>query len=244
MHGVLMSAVRDSSLHEQSGSKPFTQHLLRVGEGRYVWTINMLEPNACQPIKNWLHDCPESFYVGHYNVSLGVSAVARTSVISYADLLDQCLVEHLPSRLRVEFVTPVCFKRAGTINPLPSPRLLVQSALRKWNEFSDGPVFHEAEVLDEIERQVTIREFELRNQHIAVDKANLTGALGFMTLQSARDPDVVRILNLALRYGEYASFGAKTAMGLGAASVRSVESRSEKRTRQSVNSVPELVLLP
>jgi CRISPR-associated endoribonuclease Cas6 len=224
MHGILMEHLRDDDLHDSAGLRPYTQYLLRQGN-KYVWTITILCPQRAASLRSWLCDVPSELEVRYSSGRLKTVKVARTESLPYDELMSRCLDDDQKNSLKVEFLTPVCFKKSGTgnLNPLPEPRLLFQSSLRKWNLFSDEASFDEREVVDQLEKGVAIKEFKLTNHQVSLDGMNMTGGMGYMTLKCSKSIDTIRLFNLVMQYGMFAGFGAKTAMGLGAAVVTPID---------------------
>lgn len=231
MHGVMMESIANEQLHVHGAQRPFTQYLMQTDEFRYSWVINLLCPLAAAPVKNWITNLPDRLFLRHHQIQLDVRQVSRTVCLSYAQMTSDMLEDDLPDTLRLDFITPILFKRSGSdnVNPLPTPRLLTQSAIRKWNEFSPGPHFEESEVLEQLDRNIGIRDFALKYQHVALDRSNLCGSVGHMVLKCSKDQDVQRLFNLLFKFGEFAGFGAKTAMGLGAVEVSSLAPRRRRK---------------
>ena len=229
MHGLLMRAVASDDIHSQSNApRLFSQYLSGGNDTQRIWTINLLHEKAA-PIKQWLHNLkseveengPSSgsthLYLEHYDCAVKVNNVVLSRQLSYQDLFSETMNELPPKFSTFNLLTPTIFKRAGQEQPHPYPeaRLMVQSALSRWNAFSDCAKFEEPEILDDIARHVSVFSFKLNSQHVAMDKidfAGSTGSLSFIVKKS----EIRQIMDLCGRYAEFCGLGAKTAMGLGA----------------------------
>lgn len=228
MHGVLMSSACSDSLHSGTSSlRPYTQHLETLGYGEYKWCITILDTTAARPLKEWLFDLPSEFYVEHEQMKLKVGSFARENAITYSELLLKAMEEPLPKFATLEFITPLIFKRAGLKHPQawPDSRLIVQSVLAKWNEFSDTSKILDTELLDRIADSVIPKFFEIHSQHVAMDGINMSGSVGRVSYQLPKQSDIRQIFNLIGLFSEYSGIGAKTSLGLGAVKYAANEMR-------------------
>lgn len=245
LHGLLMREVGSSNIHSNANApRAFSQYLQRRSDGRQIWTINLLHDSAT-PIKEWLHSLKAhvekerddssnalNLYIEHYDSSITVSNVELTERLSYQDLFASSISDLPPKFVSFDFLTPLVFKKAGQESPHPFPeaRLIVQSALSRWNAFSDCATLGEPEILDELNRYASIFSFNLRSQHVAMDKIDFAGSTGSISYVIHR-AELRQIFDLCGRYAEFCGLGAKTAMGLGAVKYTAQELRHASRRR-------------
>lgn len=226
LHGLLMREIGNVELHAPTNSpRPFSQYLSRETESsKRVWTINLLHEKA-YALREWIlelqaraeKESSAHLHIEHYDSSIKVSRVQLTDSVSYEELFDASLTNLPPKFSTFDFITPLIFKKAGqqTPHPFPEARLIVQSALSRWNAFSDCAKFEEPEILEEISRHVSLFSFRLRSQHVAMDRIDFVGSVGALSFVVHRF-ELRQIFDLCGRYAEFCGIGAKTAMGLGA----------------------------
>lgn len=225
LHGFLMREIGNAGLHATNSPRPFSQYLSRETESsKRVWTINLLHEKA-YALREWIlemksrseQESSAHLYIEHYAKSIKVSKVELTDSVSYENLFDASLTKLPPKFATFDFITPLIFKKAGqeTPHPFPEARLIVQSALSRWNTFSDCAKFEEPEILEEISRHVSLFSFRLKSQHVAMDKIAFVGSVGALSFVVHRS-ELRQIFDLCGRYAEFCGIGAKTAMGLGA----------------------------
>lgn len=247
MHGLLMGELDGADLlHAGSAFRPFSQSLRFDSPGTYIWTINLLHSDA-QPIARWLENAAAQvsefasmeLHIKHYDARLRVQQIEKVETITYSDLLEESLKTLPPKFVTFEFLTPLIFKKAGqtTPTPFPEPRLIVNSALSRWNHFSDCANFELDEILDEISKYVSIFSFRMSSQHVAMDRLDFAGGLGQISYVINR-PELRQIIYICGRFAEFAGLGAKTALGLGAVAFHPQDIRVEQskpRTKEAIN---------
>jgi CRISPR-associated endoribonuclease Cas6 len=211
-----MKELASDTLHE-SRSKPFSQSIVYDGPGKYLWNISLLDEVKAESIKSWLNSHPQVVDINYYGAEFEINSIELHSSTTYEDLLAEVLSDLPPKYVSFEFLTPLIFKKSGFKNPWPYPegRLMVQSALSRWNEFSDAAKFDDPQILEEAALHITPQSFSMHSRNVAMDSSNFVGSIGnacFSVIKS----ELRHIVHLSGRYAEYCGLGAKTAMGLGA----------------------------
>lgn len=232
MHGLIMSQVRSEVLHSaKSMSRPYTQHLQALSPGRYVWTVNTLGEDA-NALTEWLTSGPDSLFLEHYNLNLQVGEVKKVFSQSYSDFMQESFEQMPPKYVTFEIVTPMVFKKAGQSNvwQWPEARLIVQSALSRWNTFAGTAKLDDPQILEDVVSKVQPFSFQVKSQHVSMDGINFAGTVGKISFVVQNRTEVRQVLNLAGRYAEFCGLGAKTAMGLGA--VRFLASEAARPAKQ------------
>ena len=232
MHGLLLNEVKSDSLHTGgSAVRPYTQHLQALSTGRYVWTINTLS-EAAAPLANWLESAPTDLYLEHYDLHLSIAEIKKVASFQYGDFMEAAF-EDLPAKyMTFEILTPMVFKKAGQANvwQWPEARLMVQSALTRWNAFAETEKLDDPQILEDIATAVQPFSFKVQSQHVSMDGINFAGTVGKISFVVQNRTEVRQLLNLAGKYSEFCGLGAKTAMGLGA--VRFLPSEISRPSRQ------------
>jgi len=112
------------------------------------------------------------------------------------------------------FASPAFFRRWGTHYPLPEPRLVFGSLLKRFQAFA--PV-KPREDLNEAFEHLTLRHYELKTQPIEHDVRGVgfRGRATFHLLEAQGDEETRRWLTALWRFSFYAGVGAKTTLGFG-----------------------------
>lgn len=232
MHGLIMREVCADSLHAGASSvRPYTQHLQALSPGRYVWTINTLG-DAAAPLAEWITSGPEKLFLEHYDLELHVGEIKKVFSNSYSEFMDIAFEQMPPKYVTFEIITPMVFKKSGQSNvwQWPEARLMVQSALTRWNSFAQTEKLDDPQILEDIASKVQPSSFQVKSQHVSMDGVNFAGTVGKISFVVQNRTEVRQVLNLAGKYSEFCGLGAKTAMGLGA--VRFLASEVSRPAKQ------------
>jgi len=198
-----------------SGQFSTQSRSLYLQKGRtYQWQVNGLTKPVVAGLAQWLKQLPE--VVALKNAPLTVRRVSYAQPpITYGKL---AAVE--PGRsLSLTFVSPTSFRRKGHHLPLPWPRNVFHSYLRRWNQFSRRPVDQD-DFLDWVDDHVVFKRHELASEKIAAGKrgsvTGFTGAVTYGLGAKADDrPEYVQLFYTLGHYAPYCGTGHKTTFGLG-----------------------------
>ncbi len=212
-------------LHDGESEKPFTLSRLmgpfREQSGRLLippqipfrWSITALNPQVVEWLRKWCRRLPPWLELrGSPLQILGwkVSAPPRT----YRQLLEQPLVRRSWS---LSFISPTSFRHRGHHLPLPVPRNLFHSYLRRWNDFSGLPIEVEP-FLDWVDGEVVIQRHRLESvKTTAGRQGSVTGFVGCVQLAvSTRASELLQQqLQALIHFAPYCGTGHKTPFGLG-----------------------------
>lgn len=157
-----------------------------------------------------------------FTVSGAMSTAAEdewAGVSEYAALLTERLkAKTADRRVHLSFCSPTFFKVKSISLPLPLPRLVFQSLLRRWNAYS--PAAFPEDTLRFAEECLSISRFALSSGiGSRKGKSNLqSGMLGRVTYFALNpDPYWVNVLQVLARYAFFAGVGAATSLGFGQA---------------------------
>lgn len=128
------------------------------------------------------------------------------------------LQPHLSRKVRLLFASPTVFRSNKAYLPIPLPRLVFESLVRKWNTFSTILV-HEA-VNRYAEEAMVISRYRLRTETIRWgDESSggvVPGFVGSCTFTARHyDRYWMGLIHLLAAFARYAGVGRNTAMGLG-----------------------------
>lgn len=112
------------------------------------------------------------------------------------------------------FATPTAFKAGDLDLPLPIPRLVFGSLLRKWNAFSPHPLRIS---IQDLERTVALAEAHIRTRIFYDGRSHIVGFVGrarFRVLRGA-SPELLQAVNVLAQFAFFAGVGRKTTHGMG-----------------------------
>ncbi|GAB5601682.1 CRISPR-associated endoribonuclease Cas6 [Thermus sp. FJN-A] len=123
-----------------------------------------------------------------------------------------------PSRdLPLRFHTPTFFRRKGAHYPLPEPRLVLESLLRRLEAF--GPLKASPELREALLERTTVRFLSGSTQKAATE-VDTVGFVGRVVYHLPRATEEEALWLSALgRFAFFSGVGAKTALGYGRARV-------------------------
>jgi CRISPR-associated endoribonuclease Cas6 len=201
-----------SGLNGQFSSQSRSLHL--QAKQTYQWYINGLTQPVVAGLAQWLKQLPD--VVALKNAPLTIRRVSYAQEpTTYAKL---ATVEPRQN-LSLTFVSPTSFRRKGHHLPLPWPRNVFHSYLRRWNEFANRPVDPDR-FLDWVDDHVVFQRHDLVSEKIAAGKrGSVTGFTGAVTYglagKAAENPEFEQLFYTLGHYAPYCGTGHKTTFGLG-----------------------------
>lgn len=216
-HGAIMSLLPTeyvTELHQQ-GSRPFSQYVFWDRElQQAVWRINIFDAKADAEITPRLVSLDKLFLEQKgYSVLLKETSIKKSSYEALADGV--FLGEQAPRGVRLTFNTATSFKHNGQYMIFPDSRMIIQSLLNRWNQFSPQFKLEESQLKEKLANMCYIKRYSLHSQVFSVEQSNICGFAGTMEI-SFKAPDAQRrILGLIFSFAEYAGIGIKTALGMG-----------------------------
>jgi len=137
----------------------------------------------------------------------------------YADLMQRyTLTPGPPPRgVTMRFASPTAFRSQGRDVPLPSPSLVFDGLLRKWNAFS--PLALPEEAKRYAEECVALSRFRLRSHWVSFEAGGKGAQVGFSGEVRFRflvgDGYWTRLMTLLAGYAFWAGTGYRTTAGMG-----------------------------
>ena len=138
-----------------------------------------------------------------------------SSYISYEQLITRN-VERRDRRIALRFVTPTSFRTRDVDLPIPLPRLVFQSYLRRFQDFSQIALL--PDFVDQVEQYTGIARIEkFRTDTIRTNKTVLNGFVGEVTFVIGKKapPDLVSQMHLLADFAFFCGTGKKTTVGMG-----------------------------
>lgn len=220
-------AALSAQLHDEASEKPFAitglngqfvthSRSLQLQKGKtYRWQVKGFSQPTIAGLATWLQNPPE--VVELKNAPLKVQKIAIVpAATTYQQLAEQPLEGNSFS---LTFTSPTSFRRKGHHLPLPWPRNVFHSYLRRWNLFS-GQTVPQDDFLDWIDEHVVIQRHQLQSVKVAAGKrgsvTGFTGAIAYSLARKAAANEPFHRLFFTLgRLAPYCGTGHKTTFGLG-----------------------------
>ncbi|MGI0485042.1 CRISPR-associated endoribonuclease Cas6 [Pantanalinema rosaneae CENA516] len=215
-------------LHDGESEKPFTLSGLEgplISSGRevqlqvgqtYRWVITALERSLAQGLQQWL-----KVLLPEVGLNRAPLQVRQVGILYPAMTYEQiwAMAAKQTGSICLSFLTPTSFRRKGHHFPLPYPRNVFHSYLRRWNDFSGQPIDQD-EFLDWVDDHVIIHQVQLNSTKVAAGKrGSVTGFTGAIELGLNRtanqEPEFVQLFYALTQLAPYCGTGHKTPFGLG-----------------------------
>lgn len=135
--------------------------------------------------------------------------------ISYKSIDEEFLDEKRIKRGVINFITPTVFRINPANSPIPNPRRIFKSLNKSYDTIYNYKLL-EDEIIEQIEKYVTVEGFNINTEVAKYKKFNITGFVGNVTLNLKYPEDTVqRKLERLFALASYVGIGYKTGMGMG-----------------------------
>jgi len=216
-----------AALHDGESEKPFAitgldgqfvahSRSLQLEQGKtYRWRVNGFSKEVVAGLAMWLKQPPTELVLKTTPLKVQDIQIALPAT-TYQVLAAEPIAGNSFS---LTFTSPTSFRRKGHHLPLPWPRNVFHSYLRRWNLFS-GEDVPQDEFLDWIDEHVIVQRHQMQSVKVAAGKrgsvTGFTGAIAYGLDRKAKDnPDFHRLFFVLGRLAPYCSTGHKTTFGLG-----------------------------
>lgn len=216
-------------LHDDAHEKAFTisglngqfissgQRLCLEANTAYAWTITVLSQPLAKWCAKWVKSPPADVELGQD--VFPISQIDLTLASTTYAKLTKLQVPTKPTLL-LSFASPTSFRSKGHHLPLPIPRNLFHSYLRRWNDLSERSPIEMTPFLDWVEQMVIIQRCQVRSLKVAAGKrGSVTGFVGAIELGLAKSafdaPEFVQLFYTLGHFAPYCGTGHKTTFGLG-----------------------------
>lgn len=194
---------------------PYSQYCLLGADGKTAtWHVNTLTDEAFQQIILPLQGLQGlSIRSAGLDLSVGSFAIASKSQKELTDLIYGVQER----RIKLEFVTPTAFKRAGAYVFMPDVRSIFQNLLMRYYQIYEGSNEVEEETLQYLDQHIRILSYRLQShyfEHVS-GHTKIPGFLGTVTLGLDGPQQVRGLAHMLVRFGEFSGVGIKTSMGMG-----------------------------
>lgn len=225
-HGYMMENI-DSAyacyLHEIS-LRPYSQNI-RFNSQEVIWEINALTKDAHENIlRELVNGDNNKVVLTKKSIELPIKSY-ETNNISYDELIEESFFGDSERYFNINFYSPTAFKSNGEYEFFPTVRLIFNSLISRYDEFSKDSEIGTDNLLEHIMENVRIVNYNLRSTYFHVEKVKIPSFKGQITLRVKGNSQFTNLIKMLLRYGEYSGVGIKTALGMGAYELTQNEGR-------------------
>ncbi|MEB3213074.1 MAG: CRISPR-associated endoribonuclease Cas6 [Leptolyngbyaceae bacterium] len=216
-----------ADLHDGESEKPFCitgldgqfvahSRNLQLEAGKtYHWSVHGFSARTVAGLATWLKKPPKEIVLK--NAALKVEHIQISLPATTYDALEESAEDD--GVLSLTFKSPTSFRRKGHHLPLPLPRNVFHSYLRRWNLFS-GQEVPQDEFLDWVDDHVVIQRHQMESVKVAAGKrGSVTGFTGAIALgldrKAKEHPEFCRLFFTLGKLAPYCGTGHKTTFGLG-----------------------------
>ncbi|MDB9524428.1 CRISPR-associated endoribonuclease Cas6 [Oscillatoria sp. CS-180] len=189
---------------------------LQLKQGQtYRWQVHGFSKEAAAGLAAWLQEPPTELVIKTTPLT-----VQDIQIVLPATTYQALSKEPSDSNsFSLTFASPTSFRRKGHHLPLPWPRNVFHSYLRRWNHFSEQAVSQD-EFLDWIDDHAIIQRHQMQSVKVAAGKrgsvTGFTGAIAYaLTSQAKNHPNFHNLFFTLGRLAPYCGTGHKTTFGLG-----------------------------
>lgn len=212
-HGALMQRISPEAsmkLHECS-LRPYSQYL-STQDDKTIWTVSAISDYGEAEVINPLENLSGEIYLEYKDISLKILNKEENS-LSYEKLFCDCM-KNSDRKISVKIMTPISFKSNDSYINIPDLRLIYNSLLRRFNEFSEQS-FIPMETIDQLVDASDLA-YRLRSTFYHLEGVRIKAFTGSFTVYLYGTPQIIQLANMLFRFAEYSGIGIKTTLGMGA----------------------------
>ena len=215
LQGILMENIDTEYAGILHGNQlnPYSQCLIREN-GKNIWCIKTLTEEAYEQIIRPMSEV-KSVIFKKSGRDVGVTKW-QMDRCEARELLDEFYDISCPKYLDVQFMTPTAFKQDGRYVIYPDLRLIYGSLMRKYSAVSGELDMIDEDLLNQLTDYSSITRYRLQTILFPMEKINITGFVGNISIRVHGPETLARYVRLLLRFGEFSGVGIKTGMGMGA----------------------------
>lgn len=221
LQGAMMEFISDeyAEFLHTSQMHPYSQSVYIEKDSNTIqWTINTLNDDAKKNISDKIKEARE-IRLNYKDLLLEVVKVTEES-ISYEYLVKEYFFGECDRKIRIRFDTPCSFKHDGSYMIFPNVRWILQSLMKRYDISAENSteVFSE-DVLESIDNKAEIIGYRLQSTKFNIGSAKIPSFKGEITIFISGPQQMVNLVWLLMKFGEFSGVGIKTAMGMGSIQV-------------------------
>lgn len=198
-----------------NGVHAYSQYVTKE-EDTLKWSICTLNADAKDNIINKLLSLNiKEITLTHRNETFEVISY-KVKEIGDEKLISDYYFGNCSRYLTIEFITPTAFKSNGKYVIYPDFRLIFQSLMNKFDAFSTNTETYSEEALEAIVNYVSLSRYKLRSVSYDMEGVKIQSFIGSVTIKISGPQQMVNLLWMLAKFGEYSGVGIKTGVGMGA----------------------------
>ena len=200
------------AVHDGSSITPISQFCVPSGD-HLDWYITLLGEESQNALAEPLEKA-EVFPLRRGHITMQTAACTVDRIDSVEELFRRSHKHHVH---RLNFCTPAAFRQHGQYINLPTPRLLLQSQIKKWNgSFPDCPIDDEdGQGMDAMADGLVLTHFRLQDASFQLKRMTMHGFTGRMEIETRLNGFHQTLADALLYFSGYAGAGIKTTLGMG-----------------------------
>lgn len=197
--------------HRSEGSAPFSQWLEFTPNGTF-WHIHLLGEECNALLRPVIEDM-DTVYLRKTGSELRLRQICQKSIAS----VDQLFLESQMggNKHSLRFMTPTSFKSKGEYVILPTPRLLLQSLLKRFSNTICVIEDEDGSGLDILANGFSISKYCLESTSYPLKGHKIPAFSGFVEVENRLSGFHSELLNALLYFSQFSGIGIKTALGMG-----------------------------
>ncbi len=220
MQGVLMDCINSdyaSFLHQQS-LHPYSQYCYFDKTNHLLhWTICALNTQAINEILLPLSEIKTAIFLRKKRIYLNIINKNYDFNDSYENLAETYFQSKNDcTDISYQFITSTGFKNNNSYVIFPTPQLIFNSLLRKWNTFAGKEILTQRGLSYDLAMQVYVKNYSLALVPFHLEGKAIPAFKGKYDLGISQKTMAKNIIYLLSKYASYSGIGIKTSIGMGA----------------------------
>lgn len=223
LHGALMELLPPdvTDYIHQIQLRPFSQYILPDAENRLSWHIGLWDNAIAANITEVILPLAE-FHLKQKGLRLRVIEARKHSTTEH-DYFNRFFSTLVPCRrFEITFLTPCTHKQNGKYTVFPDLELMIQSLSMRYNAFASDYSLDDTEAMHHLAQHLQIVRYSLHSAVYHLENTRITGFMGKITIIVSGPEQLARLAGALISFGEYSGLGIKTALGMGAISVKEI----------------------
>ena len=227
LQGYLMEQVPSAFAERahESSFHPYGQYVT-VNQDHIFWHVGILTDAARDAIFPVLEKAGlTEIHLSHQGETLKVigRSVKETTE---AELIRKYYFGNVGRVLKIRFETPTSFKQGGGYMIYPTPRLIFQNLMNRFDLNSSESSIASEDLVASFEEHIKVIGYKMKSTKFPLEGVTIPSFQGELTLLVTGPQQIVNLAWMLAAYGEYSGVGIKTGMGMGGMTLTGKE-RSE-----------------
>lgn len=201
-------------LHNENFT-PMSQYLLKgQNEDEFEWHIFTMNECFDELIEKF--NKIKIIEIEKYQTKFEISEKIEIQ-ISESEFCKKYLIENTPKKtLTIKLLSPCSFKTDGEYAIFPSSKLILKSAINKWNTLSAMYSIEGDDTVEELINACEISNYKLKTADYILKNVSIRGFYGEITLKFKGNRRIMTMNNMLIEFLQYSGLGIKSALGMGA----------------------------